>query len=85
MLGYPEPKYCKLIFQKNTRLSQAKVVSIDLSDKYLIGYRFLMGDEYLIYEAEVLLTDLSDKYLIGLSQSIVISSFRQRNIGDILY
>ena len=33
----PLPKYCQLIFQTNAWLAWAEVLSIDLSDKYLIG------------------------------------------------
>ena len=33
----PLPKYCQLIFQTNAWLAWAEVLSIDISDKYLIG------------------------------------------------
>ena len=51
-------------------IAKTKVLSFDLSDKYLIGDTFLIGDKYLICDAKVVSIDLSDKYLIGLSQSI---------------
>ena len=55
----------------STRLTQAKVVSFDLTDKYLIAKLSLWETNNLNCDAQVLSIDLSDKYLICLSPSIV--------------
>ena len=81
-----KPKYCQLISQINIWLVWAKVLSINLSVKYLIANTFLIRDKYLIYDTKVLSNDLSDKHLIGLNQSIVSWSFIERHDSQqILY
>ena len=70
-----KPKYCQLIFQINTWLTWAEV----LSNKYLIDNMFLVGDKYLIYDVKLLSIDHSEKHLIDLNGSIVSWSFRGRH------
>ena len=42
------PKNCQLIFQTNTWLSWAKVLSADLSDKYMIADKYFICDRFFI-------------------------------------
>ena len=67
----------------STRLTQAKVVSFDLTDKYLIAKLSLWETNNLNCDAQVLSIDLSDKYLIGMNQCITkfkLDTFDTRKI-----
>ena len=43
------PKYYQLIFQTNTWLAWAKILSADLSDKDMIADKYLICDKNFIY------------------------------------
>ena len=45
---YVMPKYCQVIFQTNTWLAWAKILSADLSDKDMIADKYLIGNKYFI-------------------------------------